>query len=103
MLLRKSQPAPSGSLTYRARHRHRARACARARARARHSSSSSCSSFVIAPFTPSVRSKLFNEFYHACPVIGSEQEAFRLALVEAFRQITKNATNLLGISLLEEM
>ncbi len=48
-------------------------------------------------------SKLFNEFYHACPVIGSEQEAFRLALVEAFRQITKNATNLLGISLLEEM
>ncbi len=48
-------------------------------------------------------SKLFNEFYHACPVIGSESEMFRLALVEAFRQISKNCAHLLGIKLLEEM
>lgn len=48
-------------------------------------------------------SKLFNEFYHACPVIGSESEMFRLALVEAFRQIIKNCAHLLGIELLEEM
>ena len=47
--------------------------------------------------------KLFNEFYHACPVIGSEQEAFRLALVEAFRQVLRNALSLLGIDVLEEM
>ena len=48
-------------------------------------------------------SQKFNEFYHACPVIGSKQEAFRLALVEAFRQILKNSLNLLGIETLEEM
>ena len=48
-------------------------------------------------------SKLFNEFYHACPVIGSESEMFRLALVESFRQILKNCAHLLGIELLEEM
>ena len=47
--------------------------------------------------------KVFNEFYHACPVIGSKQEAFRLALVEAFRQILKNSLWLLGIDVLEEM
>jgi len=45
----------------------------------------------------------FNEFYHACPVIGSRQEAFRLALVEAFRQVLKNSLDLLGIKTLEEM
>jgi len=47
--------------------------------------------------------KLFNEFYHACPVIDSQQEAFRLALVEAFRQILKSALHLLGIEVMEEM
>ena len=47
--------------------------------------------------------KLFNEFYHACPVIGSENESFRLALVEAFRQILRNSLELLGIETLEEM
>ena len=47
--------------------------------------------------------KIFNEFYHACPVIGSKQEAFRLALVEAFRQIMKNSLDLLGIDVIEEM
>ncbi|MFH1918009.1 MAG: arginine--tRNA ligase [Nanoarchaeota archaeon] len=47
--------------------------------------------------------KLFNEFYHACPVIGSENESFRLALVEAFRRVLGNSLNLLGIETLEEM
>jgi len=45
----------------------------------------------------------FNEFYHSCKVIGSEQETFRLALVEAFRQVLKNSLWLLGIDPLEEM
>lgn len=48
-------------------------------------------------------SKLFSEFYHSCPVIDSKQESFRLALVEAFRQVLRNALNLLGIKPLEEM
>ncbi|MFH1585641.1 MAG: arginine--tRNA ligase [archaeon] len=48
-------------------------------------------------------SQNFNEFYHTCPVIGSEEEAYRLALVEAFRQVTKNAMKLLGIEVLEKM
>ncbi len=47
--------------------------------------------------------QIFNEFYHECPVIGSENEAFRLSLVEAFRQVLKNALKLLGIETLEEM
>jgi len=45
----------------------------------------------------------FNEFYHACRVIGSEQEAFRLALVQSFRQVLKNSLKLLGIETIEEM
>jgi arginyl-tRNA synthetase len=45
----------------------------------------------------------FNEFYHDCKVIGSEEEAFRLALVQAFRQVLKNSLWLLGIETLEEM
>lgn len=48
-------------------------------------------------------SKIFNEFYHACPVIGAADEPFRLALVEAFRTVLKNALHLLGIKTLEEM
>lgn len=47
--------------------------------------------------------QIFNEFYHACPVIGSENEGFRLALVEAFRIVTKNCLFLLGIDVLESM
>lgn len=47
--------------------------------------------------------QIFNEFYHACPVIGSNQELFRLNLVEAFRQVLKNSLNLLGIETLEKM
>lgn len=45
----------------------------------------------------------FNEFYHACRVIGSEQETFRLALVQSFRQVLKNSMNLLGIEVVERM
>lgn len=48
-------------------------------------------------------SQIFNEFYHDCPVIGSEGEQFRLALVKSFRQVLKNASDLLGFELLEEM
>jgi arginyl-tRNA synthetase len=48
-------------------------------------------------------SQLFNEFYHACPVINSENEAFRLALVNSFRQVLKNSLNLLGIETIDEM
>ncbi|MBT4257884.1 arginine--tRNA ligase [archaeon] len=47
--------------------------------------------------------KSFNEFYHSCPVIGSEEIAFRLALVEAFRIVLRNSLKLLGINVLEEM
>ena len=45
----------------------------------------------------------FNEFYHANPVIGSDGEAFRLKLIEAFRTTLKNALYLLGIDVMEEM
>ncbi len=47
--------------------------------------------------------KKFNEFYHACRVLGSEKESLRLAIVEAFRQVTRNACKILGIQLLDEM
>lgn len=47
----------------------------------------------------------FNEFYHACPVIASEKETQkqRLALVQSFRIVMKNALWLLGIEAIEEM
>ena len=45
----------------------------------------------------------FNEFYHACPVIGNENQDFRLALIEAFRYVMKNSLWLLGIEAIEEM
>jgi arginyl-tRNA synthetase len=48
-------------------------------------------------------SQIFNEFYHTCPVIGSEKEAFRIELVKAFRQILGNSLYLLGIEPLEKM
>ncbi len=47
--------------------------------------------------------QIFSEFYHACPVIGSKEESFRLALVSAFRIVMKNSLFLLGIEVLEEM
>ena len=48
-------------------------------------------------------SQAFNEFYHACRVIGSQQETFRLALVQSFRQVLKNAMRLLGIEVVDRM
>jgi arginyl-tRNA synthetase len=45
----------------------------------------------------------FNEFYHACQVIGSEQEQFRLHSVDAFASVLKNALRLLGIPVIEKM
>lgn len=47
--------------------------------------------------------QIFNEFYHSSKVIGSEEEAFRLALVKAFRIIIKQALSLLGIDVIERM
>lgn len=47
--------------------------------------------------------KTFNEFYHSSKVIGNENEAFRLKLVEAFRKTLKNSLWLLGIEVMEEM
>ncbi|HLD37403.1 MAG TPA: arginine--tRNA ligase [Candidatus Nanoarchaeia archaeon] len=49
--------------------------------------------------------KLFNEFYHACPVIHSSKEVQnqRLALVQSFRIVMKNALWLLGMDAIEEM
>lgn len=48
-------------------------------------------------------SKIFNEFYHSCPVISSKQEALRLSIVKAFKIISSNSCNLLGIKMLEKM
>jgi len=47
--------------------------------------------------------QVFNEFYHACQVIGSEQENFRLHLVNAFKSVLKKCIHLLGIEEIEEM
>tara|TARA_Y100000034_G_scaffold71506_1_gene86266 strand:- start:8701 stop:10257 length:1557 start_codon:yes stop_codon:yes gene_type:complete len=48
-------------------------------------------------------SQRFNEFYHSSKVIGSDEQVFRLKLVEAFRQVLKNSLSLIGIDVLEEM
>ena len=47
--------------------------------------------------------KIFNEFYHESPVIGSEEEDFRISLVKSFKQVLKNSLDLLGIETLEKM
>ncbi len=47
--------------------------------------------------------QMFNEFYHACPVLGSVEEGFRLKLTEAFSRTLKRSLELLGIETLEEM
>ena len=47
--------------------------------------------------------QIFNEFYHNSPVMGSDSEAFRLKLVEAFRTTLGKSLELLGIETLEEM
>jgi len=45
----------------------------------------------------------FNEFYHANQVIGSENEKFRLVLVDSFSHVLKNALHLLGIQVIDKM
>lgn len=45
----------------------------------------------------------FNEFYHSCPVIGDENESFRITVVDSFRKVLKNSLALLGIKTLEVM
>jgi arginyl-tRNA synthetase len=48
-------------------------------------------------------SKLFNEFYQNCKVIGDRNEAFRLKLIDSFRTTLHNALHLLGIEVMDEM
>ncbi|MEK6760508.1 MAG: arginine--tRNA ligase [Nanoarchaeota archaeon] len=57
---------------------------------------------VIANYSHELAQK-FNEFYHACPVINSENESFRIKLVQSFMQVMENSLNLLGINLLKRM
>ncbi len=45
----------------------------------------------------------FNEFYHRCPVVGSDREGFRTSLVRAYTYTLENALHLLGIPVLKEM
>jgi len=47
--------------------------------------------------------QLFNEYYHTNKVIGSDQEQFKLSLVDTTSQVIKNGLNLLGIETLEKM
>ena len=48
-------------------------------------------------------SQTFNEFYSACKVIGSEEEPYRIKLVEAFKITLKNSLTLLGLEALDQM
>ena len=51
-------------------------------------------------------SQIFNEFYHACPVLNPEEKekiSFRIDLVRSFKQVLKNALYLIGIETLEKM
>ena len=48
-------------------------------------------------------SKTFGEFYHAVKVVGSKNEDFKLKLVDSFSQVIRNALELLGIPVIEEM
>lgn len=45
----------------------------------------------------------FNEFYHSDKVIGSDNEQFRLKLVESFSQVLRNSLSILGIPVLDKM
>jgi arginyl-tRNA synthetase len=48
-------------------------------------------------------SQTFNEFYHACKVIGEKSQNFRIKIIKAFMTTLKNALYLLGIEVMEEM
>jgi arginyl-tRNA synthetase len=45
----------------------------------------------------------FNEFYQNCQVLKSEEEDFRLRLVESFKNVLGNCLDLLGIEKLDKM
>ena len=62
----------------------------------------SLASNLIANYSFQIAQK-FNEFYHDAKVIGSKEEGFRLALVDAFSQVLKNSLFLLGIQTIEKM
>jgi len=47
--------------------------------------------------------QIFNEFYHACPVMKSKRKNFRKKLVHGFKRVMKNSLDLLGIEPLEKM
>lgn len=47
--------------------------------------------------------QVFNEFYHQCKVLKSQQRDFRVTLVKAFARTVKICLNLLGINEIEEM
>lgn len=47
--------------------------------------------------------RTFNDFYHTCPVLNSDNEASRIRLIEAARTILKNSLYLLVIEPIEEM
>ncbi len=47
--------------------------------------------------------QVFNEFYHHCQVLKSEQKEFRLTMVKAFALTIKRCLHLLGINEIEEM
>jgi len=48
-------------------------------------------------------SHFFNEYYHAHPVLGSEEQEFRLQIVEATSQVLKNGLTILGVPVIEKM
>ncbi len=68
------------------------------------SASASLQPHIIANYTLDL-AKVFNEFYHACPVISAEEplKSARLNLVLATRQTLTNALSLLGIEAPEQM
>ena len=45
----------------------------------------------------------FHRFYHECRVIGSEQEAFRLALCRATQTVIARCLDLVGVAAPERM
>ena len=47
--------------------------------------------------------QIFNEFYQSCPIVGSDNERFRISLVKAFMQTMKNSLWLLGIETIDRM
>ena len=47
--------------------------------------------------------KMFNEFYYACPVIGNENEGFRVNIIKSFMTVFKTSLSLIGIEVIDEM